>query len=47
MEAGNRLPPLHVLVQLAHLYGTTVDFLLGLTDDIDRDPAALVGCPSP
>lgn len=40
MEAGNRMPPLHVLVQAAKLYGTTMDYLCGLADDADRDPAS-------
>ncbi len=39
MENGNRLPPLLVLVECAKLYGTTMDYLCGLCDDSDRDPA--------
>lgn len=40
MEAGNRAPPLDKLVKLAELYGTSTDYILGLADDSDRDPAS-------
>lgn len=40
MEAGNRLPPLCIVIAAAKLYGTTTDFLCGLAEDSDRDPAA-------
>lgn len=40
MEAGNRMPPLAIIIAAAKLYGTTTDFLCGLADDSDRDPAA-------
>ena len=39
MESGNRMPTLRIIVECARLYGTTTDFLAGLTDDGDRDPA--------
>jgi transcriptional regulator with XRE-family HTH domain len=42
MENGNRLPPLHVLIQCANLYGTTLDFLCGLSEEVDRDPAVAI-----
>lgn len=32
-ETGEREIPLRALVQLAAYYGTSVDYLLGLTDD--------------
>lgn len=41
-EAGKRFPPIEVIVRCARLYGTTTDFLLGLCDDADRDPAVAV-----
>ena len=39
MESGARMPTLRIVVACATLYGTTTDFLAGLTDDGDRDPA--------
>lgn len=39
-ETGTRMAPFERLIQLAKLYGTTMDFLCGLQDDSDRDPAA-------
>lgn len=42
MESGQRMPPARVLIACAVLYGTTMDFLCGLVDDSDRDPAAAV-----
>jgi transcriptional regulator with XRE-family HTH domain len=39
METGSRPVPLAKLVEMARLYGTTTDFLLGLTPEVDRDPA--------
>lgn len=39
MESGKRFPPVHLLTEIAKLYGTTTDYLLGLTDEPDRDPA--------
>ena len=38
-ENGQRLAPLRVLVHLAALYGTTMDYLCGLAPDPDPDPA--------
>lgn len=32
-EKGYRDIPTHVLIALAKLYGTSVDYILGLTDD--------------
>lgn len=31
-ENGNREIPLEILVQLAHLYNTSIDYILGETD---------------
>lgn len=39
METGNRPVTIKVIMECAAMYGTTTDFLLGLTEDIDRDPA--------
>lgn len=39
MENGKRMPTVRVIVQCAELYGTTTDFLCGLSADGDRDPA--------
>lgn len=33
-EIGRRDIPTDVLIRLAHLYNTSVDYLLGLTDEI-------------
>jgi transcriptional regulator with XRE-family HTH domain len=38
IEAGNRLPPIHMLIAAADLYQTTADYLCGLTPEPDRDP---------
>lgn len=32
-ESGEREPPIWALVKLAEYYGTSLDYLLGLTDD--------------
>lgn len=32
-ETGQRQPPLDVLIQLAHYYSTSLDYLLSLTDE--------------
>lgn len=42
MENGNRPLTFRVAVQLAGMYGTTTDYLAGLTTDMDRDPATAV-----
>lgn len=42
METGQRPLTLRVAVHLAGLYGTTTDFLAGLTTDMDPDPATAV-----
>lgn len=39
MEAGNRMPPLAVLMKASELYGVTMDYLVGFVEDADRDPA--------
>lgn len=39
MESGQRMPPARVLIACAVLYGTTMDYLCGLVEDSDRDPA--------
>lgn len=40
MEAGNRMPPLAVLMKAATLYGVTMDYLVGFAADPDPDPVA-------
>jgi transcriptional regulator with XRE-family HTH domain len=40
MEAGKRPVPFDKLIAAAKLYDTTLDYLCGLVDDPDRDPAA-------
>lgn len=40
MENGQRPVTVRVLISCANLYGTTTDYLCGLTEDVDRDPAA-------
>jgi len=40
MEAGQRMPPLKVLLALRDLYGTTMDYLCGHAWCSDRDPLA-------
>lgn len=40
MENGKRPVTMAVMVKAAKLYGTTADFLCGLVEDSDRDPAA-------
>lgn len=42
METGKRPVTMEVLEQAARLYGTTADYLLGLSEDVDRDPAVAV-----
>jgi transcriptional regulator with XRE-family HTH domain len=42
MESGQRMPTVRVLVHCCALYGTTMDYLCGLTADGDRDPVAAV-----
>ena len=39
METGKRMPPFSVVIALARLYGTTTDYLCGLEEDVERDPA--------
>jgi len=39
MESGQRMPPARMLIHCAMLYGTTMDYLCGLADDSDCDPA--------
>lgn len=38
IEAGRKSPPLTVLIRAARAYGVAVDFLLGLQDEVERDP---------
>lgn len=40
-ERGKRMLHNIKLIQLAKMYGTTMDYLLGLTDDLDTDPDAV------
>ena len=42
MENGNRMVTLRILLHAAALYGTTADFLCGLSPEVDRDPAVSV-----
>lgn len=37
-ESGSRMPPLVVVLHASAVYGVPVDFLLGLTDEPERDP---------
>ena len=37
-EKGYRDLPTDILIQLARLYGTTTDYILGLTDDPGKMP---------
>ncbi|NDY89749.1 helix-turn-helix domain-containing protein [Ideonella livida] len=39
-ESGSRLLGADKMVKLARLYGTTLDYLFGLAEDSDKDPAA-------
>ena len=32
-ENGHRQPPIDVLIKLAYFYDTSVDYILGITDD--------------
>lgn len=40
IEQGKRLPPHEVLIAASAIYGVSVDFLLGLSDEPERDPKA-------
>lgn len=37
-ERGSRVPPLKDLIRAAELYGCSVDFMLGISAESDRDP---------
>lgn len=37
-EAGKRLPPLAMLIEAARVLGVSVDYLLGESEEADRDP---------
>jgi transcriptional regulator with XRE-family HTH domain len=37
-EKGDRMPPLGTILHAAAVYGVPVDFLLGLSDEPERDP---------
>lgn len=39
-ETGKRVPPIEMIVLAAHVYRVSVDFLMGVCDDPDRDPAS-------
>lgn len=38
-ELGRRLTPLPELIRAAEIYGTSIDYLLGMTSEPERDPA--------
>lgn len=40
IEQGRRLPPHAVLIKASEVYAVSVDFLLGLSDEPERDPKA-------
>ena len=42
MENGERLPTARVLTQWSAAFGTTTDYLLGLTSDPESDPATVI-----
>lgn len=42
LELGQASPDLAMVLAMAHLYGTTTDYLVGLATDGDRDPASAV-----
>lgn len=37
-ESGNRVPPLGMLIRYAEVYAVPIDYLVGLSDEPDRDP---------
>lgn len=39
-ETGNRLPPLHSIPDISATFGVSVDFLMGLDDEPERDSSA-------
>lgn len=39
-EMGSRLAPLNVLIKIGRLYGVSVDYLVGESDEPDRDPSS-------
>jgi transcriptional regulator with XRE-family HTH domain len=39
LERGTRMPPHAVLCQIARTYGVSVDYILGLSDEPERDPS--------
>jgi transcriptional regulator with XRE-family HTH domain len=38
VESGGRLPPLPVFIRAVEVFGVSVDYLLGLSDEPERDP---------
>lgn len=40
LEAGSHPPTVDLLMRAARVYGCTTDFILGLAEDSDRDPAS-------
>jgi transcriptional regulator with XRE-family HTH domain len=40
IEQGKRLPPHEVMIKASEIYGVSVDFLFGLSDEPERDPKA-------
>lgn len=39
-EKGDRLPPTAILVRASEVYGVSMDYLMGLSDEPERDPRA-------
>lgn len=39
LEQGKRMPPPVLLIQMARVYGVSSDYLLGLSDEPERDPS--------
>jgi transcriptional regulator with XRE-family HTH domain len=40
IEQGKRLPPHEVMIKASEVYGVSLDFLYGLSDEPERDPKA-------
>lgn len=36
-ESGDRVPSIHVIYYMAHVFGTSADYLMGKTDDPNPD----------
>lgn len=39
-EQGKRMPPLNMLIRACETYRVSMDFLVGISDDPDRDPTS-------